>query len=304
MLYGLTSALISAGLVVRIFLYNTIILIDKPNKITGLLSVSFPTINLASSGILAILNYIDVTTIITSFIVGWLGTALLLHHYSRWIGQLQYGVLVSLPLISFLAGVFPTILFLSGDRFAFYDQQFLFFRVLFKSTVTVAGFLYAIVFLQMAKNLSNSNFSHRHNKTGIKDYLTVSAYGIVMMIVSLQAPVYHAPYPPFGIAATSFVALASYIFMLGFYSSAISVSEDGKLRQTIRKAALHESTTLLGSIGTAELMREMQSRIQKIAADHSDQMVDMTGIQSSLAEDEIKQYIDDVLTEIKGRKSS
>ena len=71
--------------------------------------------------------------------------------------------------------------------------------------------------------------------------MTISAYGVAMLAVSVQSPIIQTPYPPFGIAASSFVALASYLFSLGFYFSAISVSQDMTLRKSIRKYVIEES---------------------------------------------------------------
>jgi hypothetical protein len=48
------------------------------------------------------------------------------------------------------------------------------------------------------------------------------------------------------------IGLSSYLILVGVYSSAISVSEDIKIRQTIRKFTLKESK-LLDSIGTSKI---------------------------------------------------
>jgi len=51
------------------------------------------------------------------------------------------------------------------------------------------------------------------------------------------------------------MGLASYMTFVGIYYSAISVSEDSKLRQTIRSLTAKESK-LLDSIGTAHMERD------------------------------------------------
>lgn len=63
----------------------------------------------------------------------------------------------------------------------------------------------------------------------VSDHMTISAYGVAILAVTVQSPIIHTPYPPFGIGASSFVALAAYLFSLGFYFSAISISQDIKL---------------------------------------------------------------------------
>ena len=68
----------------------------------------------------------------------------------------------------------------------------------------------------------------------------IYAYGLVIVFVSNQAVVLvSGPYPPFGLATSFFMGLSSYLLLIGIYSSAISVAEDSKLRQTIRKTAIN-----------------------------------------------------------------
>ena len=59
-------------------------------------------------------------------------------------------------------------------------------------------------------------------------------------------------YPPFGLIMISFFGLASYLLLIGIYSSAISVAEDSNLRRSIRSFAMKESR-LLDSIGMAQV---------------------------------------------------
>jgi len=51
-----------------------------------------------------------------------------------------------------------------------------------------------------------------------------------------------------------------YLVPLGIYSSAISVAEDSKLRQSIRSFAVRESR-LLDSIGMAEIEQQVQRKV-------------------------------------------
>ena len=71
-----------------------------------------------------------------------------------------------------------------------------------------------------------------------------------------------APYPPFGLATLSFLGLASYLVLVGIYSSAISVAQDVKLRRFIRNT-LAEQTALLDNIGTSQMEQEIQERVMR-----------------------------------------
>ena len=100
----------------------------------------------------------------------------------------------------------------------------------------------------------------------------ISAYGVIMLAISLETPVYQAPYPPFGVAASSFIALTCYLYSLGIYSSAISVSEEGRVVALTKK--------------------------------HQDSIEEETGVESSLTEDDMKEYLQQVIEELKKTKKS
>jgi hypothetical protein len=117
-----------------------------------------------------------------------------------------------------------------------------------------------------------------------------------------QNTVAQPTYPPFGVIAASFVGLSGYMTFLGLYSSAICVSQDVKLRQIIRKSAVQE-IKFLESIGTAQMEQELQNRVLTIAKKNSDNMVEETGVQPSLSENDMKQYLEEVLIEIKARRT-
>jgi hypothetical protein len=133
--------------------------------------------------------------------------------------------------------------------------------------------------------------------------MTFAAYGFVLFFVSSQNTVVQPTYPPVGVIAASFVGLSGFMMFLGLYSSAISVSQDVKLRQLIRRSAAQE-VKFLESIGTAQMEQELQKRVLTIAKKNSDNMVEETGVQPSLTENDMKQYLKEVLVEIKATKKS
>jgi uncharacterized protein YerC len=112
-----------------------------------------------------------------------------------------------------------------------------------------------------------------------------------------------APYPPFGLVTICFMGLASYLLYLGIYSSALSVSEDSRLRQTIRKVALKESQQFLNDIGTAEMEQEIQKKVLRFSKRTKDYMENETGISTSV-DDDIKRYLEEVLIELEGKRNN
>jgi len=81
------------------------------------------------------------------------------------------------------------------------------------------------------------------------------------------------------------MGLSSYLVLVGIYSSAISVSEDSKLRQSIRKLVLKE-TKLLDSIGTAQMQGEIESMVLQVTKEQEETLKEQTGVQPSLSEEE------------------
>jgi len=111
-----------------------------------------------------------------------------------------------------------------------------------------------------------------------------------MVAVAVQSSIIQTSFPAFGIASSSFVALASYLFSLGFYCSAVSVSQDDKLRRSIRKYVMEDSK-LLDSIGTAQMEQEIEKTVLKITKEQQETLTEQTGVEPSLTEDEVKQYL-------------
>ena len=134
--------------------------------------------------------------------------------------------------------------------------------------------------------------------------MIISAFGLALIFGSDQAIILvNKPYPPFGLATVSFMGLSSYLLLIGIYSSAISVSEDSKLRQSIRKFALKE-TKLLDSIGMAQMEQEIEKRVIVLTKQNQDRMTEESGIQPSLTEADMKEYLQQVIDEVKKRRGS
>jgi hypothetical protein len=86
--------------------------------------------------------------------------------------------------------------------------------------------------------------------------------------------------------------------LVGIYSSAISVSEDSILRQSIRRYAIKESR-LLDSIGMAEMEQQIQKKVIEFTRRNQERMGEESGIQSSLTEEDVKSYLEQVINEVK-----
>jgi hypothetical protein len=108
--------------------------------------------------------------------------------------------------------------------------------------------------------------------------LVISGFGFFLLFTSNQALLMSiVPYPPFGIATITVIGLSAYLVVIGIYMSAISLSQDAELRQSIRHVARSQSK-LFDSMVTAEIER----RVIEVVNKQSVEMEEETGVPPSL----------------------
>ena len=284
--YGLAMSFITINGIITI-IYLDVGFTDNPAFIKSARSLtgSFANPNAA-------LGLAYSLTTITFFVLTWIATVLLLGHYSRKLGKIKYWILVSIPLAYFLSQFQPLFLF----TFANYrlSDPVLFgmvYTLIFSISKPLGGVL---SFWMISRNLKNNK---------VKGYLIISAYGMTLLFASNQpTSLILVPYPPFGLVTVCFIGLSSYLLYLGIQSSAFSVSEDSRLRQSIRKEAFKESQRFLDVIGTAEMEREVQQKVLEFSKNAKDLMENETGISTSIDDEDVKRYLDEVLVELKGKR--
>jgi hypothetical protein len=295
LLYGLSSAIIAINLSFSlVYIYSVLpIHLEEIRPHTSFLTPFHP-----AGSIISIFNNGYIITSVISFVITWIATALLLrHYYSQRLGRIKYWAIIGLPLAFFLVQFQPLFLNL------FYQPlqsspvlSSILYTLIFTFSKPIGGIVFGVAFWTVAKSLRRG--------TSIRDYMIISAFGLILLFVSNQAIVLvTAPYPPFGLVTVSFIGLSSYLILVGIYSSAISVSEDVVIRRTIRKLVTKESE-LLDSIGSSHMEQELERRVLKITKKASDRMEEQTGVEPSVTEDSMKEYLYEVLEEVKRTKST
>ncbi|WP_186434185.1 hypothetical protein [Candidatus Nitrosocosmicus arcticus] len=241
-----------------------------------------------------VFNLIYVISSVLSFIFVWLATVLLLRYYSKKIGTAKYWIIVTAPLFYFLSQ-FQSIFLNLFDSFRISDPILfgIIFTLIFTMSKPIGGILFGIAFWMA---------SRRVTKYAVKDYLMVSAFGVVLLFTSNQITILiFAPYPPFGLITASLIGLSSYMLLIGIYSSAMSVSRDIELRKFIHTVAEKEAK-LLDRIGYAQVEQELATKVIPLVHIKAQNIEQDTGIRTSLTDAEIKQYLDDVLAEVRNFK--
>ena len=127
--------------------------------------------------------------------------------------------------------------------------------------------------------------------------MIIAAYGFILFFIAGSSTASQAAYPPYGLASISFVGLSCYLIYSGLYSSAVTVSQDITLRNSIRKSVTEQSKLLHG-MGTAQMQQELESKVLTINKKVSDMMEEETGVEPSMTEEDIKEHIELVRKEI------
>lgn len=165
-------------------------------------------------------NYLNSIILPIGFVFRWIASTMLLRNIYSKISSMPISlwIVLSLPLILYLIGKMPG--FLSGESLAGIDEAYrYYFRVLFRIGTIAGNILFGLAFFIVAKKMKASK---------MRDYLMLAGIGDTIVGISLSTS---AIEPSFGVAGHSLVLISTYLFTLGLYSSAITVSQDLKLRK-------------------------------------------------------------------------
>lgn len=291
LLYGIAPALSALAIGVNTFTHSSIMLQDKPALIEPTQQIVFHSVNSTTHGLVGVLFIVAYAIpLLASFVALMIGSALHLRYYSK-IGKTRYWTIVCLPAVLFFGALVPTLAAYPSGSFNLYAEELVAFRV-----VVIAGAFASFGVIAYSYITMSRIAQQEVANNPVRDYLLVAAFGIVMLSISDMPPVYHATYPPFGLPAHSLMVITSLISTMSFYSSAISVSEDVRLRRSIR--AFARESHLLGKIGTVRIDQELQSRVLAIAKEQS-KVVEEVGVSLSMTEEDVKKYLDEVVTELR-----
>jgi hypothetical protein len=281
LIYTLASASAAFSAVMTL-IFSDAMLLGKPQEISQQLQV---VPGLEPGTTLAMIQNIFMYSGIASFILLWIGSVLLIRqHYSQTFGTKRYWSIVTLPLVYFLSYFINYTI----PNLTLSESQLMILYILFPSMNLAGAILFGVAFLKTARSIIP--------KSAVRDYMTIAASGLILLFVTSSGTILHAPYPPFGFATVSFVGLSSYLLLLGLYASAISVSQDYKLRRSIKKSAIKEAEFIRG-IGQAHMEQEIKKKVVEVAKADSNRDREQTGIDPSLTDDDLKRYLDEIIKE-------
>jgi hypothetical protein len=243
----------------------------------------FPEFNIES--ILDQINTVFEIASAIAYVLTWIGTVKMLYPYLKKLGKIKFWTIMGAAMIYYLI-IFP--LFILGYFTPSENVDAMTNILIFSMAAILSGIIFGAAFLSIARPL---------RKDSLRKHMIISAYGFVLFYIAGTATAAQAAYPPYGIVAVSFTGLSCYLIYVGLYSSAITVSQDTALRLSIRKS-LVEQAKFLDSMGIAYMEQKLQSTVLSIAKKHVDALTKKTGVEASMTENDIKEYMAMVMDEI------
>jgi len=268
-------------------------LVEKSMVITPELEVIYPTDVFQSGSIQRILSDTYKFAATANFVMLLAGSAIMLRHYSAKIGRIKFWIMVLVPSIYYISILLDAL----GIYVPESETELFNYYVYASLNGIIGGVLLGLLFWSISRTM-------KPNKS-VVNYLLLCSYGLVLLSIATVGQVSVAAFPPFGIAAFSMLPLSSYMIILGFYCAATSISQDVRLRQYIRELGKADSG-FLSTIGEAQLEKKVQAKasdLENVVREQRLELEKKTGVKSSIQEQDIKQYLLEVLQEVDRHKS-
>lgn len=269
-------------------------LIEKGAVITPESEVIYPTDLFQAGSIQRILSDTYKFAATANFVMLLAGSAIMLRHYSAKIGRIKFWIMVLVPSIYYISILLDAL----GIYVPESETELFNYYIYASLNGIIGGVLLGLLFWSISRTM-------KPNKA-VMNYLLLCSYGLVLLSIATVGQVSVAAFPPFGIAAFSMLPLSSYMIILGLYSAATSISQDIRLREYIKDLCKADSG-FLSTIGEAQLEKKVQAKASDLENVVKEQRVELekkSGIESSIQEQDIKQYLLEVLQEVDRHKSS
>lgn len=257
---------------------------QQKSIITSVDVAYFPEFSIESIG--SQIGVINNAASSAAYILTWIGTVKMLYPYIKKLGKIKFWTIMGVAMVYYLS-IFP--LFVLGYFTPSENVDAMTNILIFSLAGLLSGIIFGAAFYSVARTLRRGS--------DLRNHMIVAAYGFVLFYIAGSASASQAAYPPFGIISVSFIGLSCYLIYAGLYSSAVTVSQDTTLCLSIKKSITDQAKFLHG-MGSAHMEQELQSTVMEIAKKHSDVLTEKTGVESSMTENDIKEYMAMVMEEI------
>ena len=140
--------------------------------------------------------------------------------------------------------------------------------------------------------------ANRIDNQSIKSFMTLTAYGFVLLYISNVISLAARSYPPFGIATLSISGLSSFLLLAGLYSTAVILSKHAELRKSIRNSIEGQQSKLLDHIGMSEVQRDIDRKVTPLIERYAKEMNAQSSVDIAISNEEVKQYINEILQDL------
>jgi hypothetical protein len=257
---------------------------QQKKTITSVDVAHFPEFSIES--VVSQVGIINNISSIAAYILTWIGTVKMLYPYIKKLGKTKFWVIMGVTMIYYLIE-YP--LFVLGYFTPSENADAMTNILVFSLAGLLTGIIFGAAFLSVAGTL-------RKGST-LRNHMIIAAYGFLLFYIAGSSAASQAAYPPYGVVSISFIGLSCYLIYTGLYSSAVTVSQDTTLRISIKKS-MTEQAKFLDGMGSAHMEQELQSTVMKIAKKQADVLTEKTGVESSMTESDIKEYMAMVMNEI------
>ena len=165
------------------------------------------------------------------------------------------------------------------------------FEIIINYNLQIGGALFGLAFIAIAAMLPSVK---RQRKT-----LILTGIGMLLLFSSKDiSSLFYSSYPPLGAVSIGFIGLASYLVYLGIYATAMLSASDKKLGADLRKK-IENNSDLLRSIALSQNQIEIEKAVKDVMKVKVKQEVED---EIPMSQEEIKQIVSEVITEIKDSK--
>jgi hypothetical protein len=301
--FAVSSILFAIAMATTVPLDSHIILL-KPASITPESSVTNDISKYVRGTDSLFFFYAYVIPVVITIVPESAGIAFFLLYFRDKIGRATFWTVVILPSFLLLFGDFVPQIIAATSSYVYASSHFTLFRVMGSVGWPAGDFIHFIAFLLVARTVRKvvAADSGSNNSSNVINYLLIAAFASLLLSPTLNNWITSTTFPPFGMIQRGFLVMTSLVFSMGVYSAAVSVSEDAKLRQSIRKLA--KQSLPLATLGDAQMHKDIQGRVIKLVREQQASMTRETGIESSMTDNDIKQYLELAVAEAKSKDSS
>lgn len=290
MLYAFAFSLVCINLIVSLAYLESYFSIAVSQNVRPYPIIAYVT-NLGGSPFTESMSIAFDILSLSSFLLMWLATSILLSQYRHRMGRIKYFSLLSIPLLyyifpfqSYFGDVFFPLLFSSPVIFS------IIYVLLFSVTKQVGALFFSLSFWTASSLLFNVQ---------VRRCILFSAVGMAILFGSIEiSPLQYRVYPPYGLITEAILPLGAYLLFAGIFTSAKYISQDAELRKEFYKDASTQ-LRLLKTIGITEMERELEKRV-KFLENRSESLE--TTPNWDLEEENIKQTLHEVLNEVYSKR--